>query len=98
MINFKKNIIIFSIGISSIQNVTFASTETFLEGWYFGILDGTCIHYQYGEVSEEFARDHFKRVFKMIDKDTKLSKNTKDKFYRYGDGENDRVCKKFITY
>ena len=99
MINFKKNIIIiFSIGISSIQNVAFASVETFLEGWYFGSLDAICLTYQFGEVTESLAIAHFKRIFNMIEKDTKLSKKTKDKFYRYGNGKHDEDCKKFLPY
>ena len=97
MINFKK-IIIFSIGISSIQNVAFASVETFLEGWYFGSLDAICLTYQFGEVSESLAIAHFKRIFNMIEKDTKLSKKTKDKFYIYGNGKYDEDCKKFLPY
>ena len=76
MINFKKNIIIiFSIGISSVQNVAFASVETFIEGWYFGSLDAICMTYQFGEVSERLAIDHFKRIFNMIEKDKKLNKS-----------------------
>ena len=99
MINFKKNIIIiFSIGISSVQNVAFASVETFIEGWYFGSLDAICMTYQFGEVSERLAIDHFKRIFNMIEKDKKLDKKTKDKFYSYGNSENLKDCKKFLPY
>ena len=98
MINLKKDIIIFSIGLSSIQNVAFASVDSFTEGWYFGNLDAICIHYQFGEVSENLARVHFKRIFELIDNDTNLSKKAKDQFYRYGNGENDKDCKKFLPY
>ena len=98
MINFKKGIILFSIGISSIQNVAFASVESFTEGWFFGNLDGICINYQAGEVSEKLARNHFKLVFNMIDDNTILSKETKDKLYRYSDSENVKDCRQFMPY
>ena len=98
MINFNKFIIIFSIGISSIQNVAFASVENFRYGWFIGNLDAICLYYQKGKVSEQFARDHFKLVFNIIDKNQDLSENTKDELYRYGDSEKVKVCEKFIPY
>ena len=101
MINFKKNIIIiFSIGISSVQNIAFASVETFIEGWYFGSLDAICMTYQFGEVSEKLARDHFELIFEMINDDDKLSKETKDRLYgyTYSNSENDKDCEKFLPY
>ena len=72
--------------------------ETFIERWYFGNLDGICINYQYGNVSDKSARDFFKKIFNMIDNDTNLSKKTKDKFYKCGDGENNKDCEKFLPY
>ena len=54
--------------------------------------------YQFGEVSERLAIDHFKRIFNMIEKDKKLDKKTKDKFYSYGNSENLKDCKKFLPY
>ena len=98
MINFNKYIIIFSIGISSIQNVAFASVENFSYGWFIGNLDAICLYYQKGRVSEQFARDHFKLVFNIIDNNKNLSKNSKDELYRYGDNEKVKVCEKFIPY
>ena len=98
MINFKKYIIIFSIGISSIQNVAFASVESFRYGWFIGNLDAICLYYQKGRVSEKFARDHFKLVFNIIANNKDLSKRNKDELYRYGDNEKVKVCEKFIPY
>ena len=98
MRNLKKGIIIFSMGISSIEQITFASVESFTEGWYFGSLDAICINYQVGEVSEKLARDHFKLMFSMIEDDDQLSKNSKDRLYKYGDSENVKDCEKFLTY
>ena len=95
MINLQKGIFIFSVGISSVQNIAFASVESFTEGWYFGSLDAICINYQVGEVSENLAKDHFKLMFKMID-DDELSKESKDRLYRYGESENDKDCEKFV--
>ena len=98
MINFKKHIIIFSIGISSIQNVAFASVESFRYGWFLGNLDAICLYYQKGRVSEKFAKDHFQLVFKIIENTKDLSKNNKDELYRYGESEKVKDCEKFIPY
>ena len=98
MINFKKYIIIFSIGISSIQNVAFASLESFRYGWFLGNLDAICLYYQKGMVSEKFARNHFKLVFNIIANNKDLSKKNKDELYRYGDSKKVKVCEKFIPY
>ena len=98
MINLKKYIIIFSLGISSIQNVALASVESFRYGWFIGNLDAICLYYQKGRVSEKFARDHFKLVFNIIANNKDLSKKDKDALYRYGDSEKVKVCEKFIPY
>ena len=98
MVNFNKYIIIFSIGISSIQNVAFASVENFSYGWFIGNLDAICLYYQKGRVSEQFAKDHFKLVFNIIDTNKDLSKKYKDKLYRYSDSEKVKACEKFIPY
>ena len=100
MINFKKGIIILSVGISSIQNIAFASVEYFTEGWFFGSLDAICTNYQFGDVSEKLAKEHFEMMFKLIDDDDELSKEAKDRLYgyTYSDSENDKDCEKFLPY
>jgi len=96
--NLKQHVFIFVLGISSIQNITFASVESFRYGWFIGNLDAICLYYQKGRVSEKFARDHFKLVFNIIDNNKDLSRGEKYELYRYGDNEKVKACKKFIPF
>ena len=91
----RSNILLFSIAIAFIPDVSLASSKDYWYGWHMGQLDAICASYKFGRVDEKYAYDYFKGLYQWgVEK--KVSKEYLKEFYSYGDIEDTKECKKFV--
>ena len=90
----RSNILLLSIGIAFIPDVSLAMSKDFMFGWHIGQLDAICGSYKVGKVDEKWAYDYFKGLYPWVEKN--VSKEYLKEFYSYGNTEDTKQCKKFV--
>ena len=90
----RSNILLLSIGIAFIPDVSLAMSKDLMYGWHMGQLDAICMSYKFGKVDEKWAYDYFKGLYPWVEKN--VSKEYLKEFYSYGNTEDTKECKKFV--